>query len=74
LILWCEANSQIPDDVDQVFCGAFVHKLDKDDKVISINIFLTRKNIYNLFSSILILLFNKNVSKKNFIKLKFNKY
>ncbi len=38
---WCQANSQVPDDVDEVFCGSFECKTRKNNTLKYLRAFLT---------------------------------
>ena len=38
---WCETNSKMPDDVDEVFCGSFEHKTRKNNTLKYLRLFVT---------------------------------
>jgi hypothetical protein len=41
IIKWCEENSIVPEDEDKVFCGAFEHKIRKNNTLKYMRIFVT---------------------------------
>ena len=45
---WCEKNSDIPCDDDQVFCGGFSYAEDENSQILHLNAFVTTKRLISL--------------------------
>ena len=42
---WCNERSEIPDNDDEVFCGGFEYKLDDEDSIEYLRLFVTTKRL-----------------------------
>ena len=50
ILAWCQQHAQIPDDLDEVFCGGFQYNLGHKDKLEDLNIFLTTPRLISQIS------------------------
>ncbi len=41
LFQWCKDRTEHPEDLHQVFCGSIDHKVDKNDELDCLRIFIT---------------------------------
>jgi hypothetical protein len=42
---WCNERANIPEDMDEVFCGNFSYELNPDDSIDKLRIFVTTKRL-----------------------------
>ena len=42
---WCKERANIPEDMDEVFCGDFSYELNPDDSIDKLRIFVTTKRL-----------------------------
>jgi hypothetical protein len=45
---WCQKNLEVPDDDDQVFVGEYEYKVNDDDELLYLRIFITTKRLISL--------------------------
>ena len=41
IINWCAARAAIPEDPDEVFCGGIDYKLDSNNQLVHLRVFVT---------------------------------